>query len=370
MNIYLIRHGEALSNVSNLHSLERNKTNNLTQRGLNQAKLLGKRFKKTKIEAIYSSDAPRAIQTAKQILKNHPNLELKIDKRLREHERAKEHQKIFHDLAKQKSKQNKIPRTDVKLKGSESYRDVENRFKDFFKEIEKKHNGTVIIVAHAMANQIYLKGPEWTIDFSSKKVRQHNTCVNEFHLINGEKELIKFGCIKHLDKVDKLKYYINLILKIPYRVREFKEDEIKDEIIDGDCRHKTQFLKNILKKEKIKYRELIAIFDWKDLPIPQKILNILKKTKTKFPHELLEVKIKNKWIKIDPVWDKPLRKTGFPTAKLSNWEGKTDTGKVSWGEIKYMKKSEYKKSKNKIKIDKKEAHKFAQELNKYLEQIR
>lgn len=369
MKVYLIRHGEALSNVSDLGGLDRNSSNFLTERGLKQAKLLGKRFKRMKINAIYSSDIPRAIQTAEAILKYHPKLDLKIDKRLREHERAKDHLKTFHKLISKKAKNKGVSKIDLKLKGSESYKDVENRFEDFFEEIEKKYNGNVVIVAHAMANQIYLKGPEWTIDFSKKKVRQHNTCVNEFHLIDGKKELIKFGCIKHLDKVDKLKYYLNLMLKIPYRVKEFSGD-IESEIKDGDCRHKTEFLKEILKNEGIQYRELVGIFDWHDLPIPRKILNILKKSGTKFPHRLLEVKINNKWIKVDPVWDRALRKRGFPTAKLSNWDGKNDTGRVSWGNVEYIRKSKYDKRKDKIHIDEKEAHRFSKELNKYLDSIR
>lgn len=63
MNIYLIRHGQKKENDKNHDALE------LTETGLIQADLLGKRMAKYNIERIYSSQMIRAIQTAEQINK-------------------------------------------------------------------------------------------------------------------------------------------------------------------------------------------------------------------------------------------------------------------------------------------------------------
>jgi broad specificity phosphatase PhoE len=63
MNIYLIRHGQKKENEKNHDALE------LTEIGLRQADLLGKRLAKYSIERIYSSQMRRAIQTAEQINK-------------------------------------------------------------------------------------------------------------------------------------------------------------------------------------------------------------------------------------------------------------------------------------------------------------
>jgi broad specificity phosphatase PhoE len=61
MNIYLIRHGQ-----QNNHG-EYNSNSDLTLEGIRQANLLGWRLQNTGIFRIYSSDLPRAIQTADTI---------------------------------------------------------------------------------------------------------------------------------------------------------------------------------------------------------------------------------------------------------------------------------------------------------------
>lgn len=67
MKIYFIRHGstDSLENKINQPDNEP-----LNQKGLDQAKELGKRFANTKIDFVISSPHLRAIQTAKEINKN------------------------------------------------------------------------------------------------------------------------------------------------------------------------------------------------------------------------------------------------------------------------------------------------------------
>ncbi|HHV46691.1 MAG TPA: histidine phosphatase family protein [Tissierellia bacterium] len=61
--IYLARHGESQWNI--LKMIQGQKDVPLTEKGINQAKLLGKRLKGEKIKKIYSSDLLRAYETAK-----------------------------------------------------------------------------------------------------------------------------------------------------------------------------------------------------------------------------------------------------------------------------------------------------------------
>lgn len=63
MNLYLIRHGEKMSNDKNHDMLE------LTEKGFQQAELLGERLARQPMDIIYSSSMKRALQTAETINK-------------------------------------------------------------------------------------------------------------------------------------------------------------------------------------------------------------------------------------------------------------------------------------------------------------
>ena len=367
MKVFLVRHGEALSNRADLRKYNRSKTNNLTGRGRKQARLLGEKFKDMDIEAVYSSDIPRAIQTAEEVLKHHPNLDLIIDKRLREHNQGKVLN--FFKYIKEESKRTGKNKDMIVPEEGESHNDVKKRFDEFFEELKEKHKGNVVIASHGMAKSIYLKGTDWLSSWFNRVMRP-NTGVSELELKDNKFVLNDFFSISHLDEIEKIRYYANLAALMPYKVLPFEEEKIDFTLREGDCRHKTQFLKNAFDKEGIEYRELVALFEWQDLPIPQELLDILKKSSKRWTHQLLEVKIGDKWLKIDPVWDKTLGHISFPTTSISRWEGDSDIGRVSLGEIEYIPKDKFKKEDYGIKIDKEEAHVFAEKLNEFLEEKR
>ncbi len=77
MNIFLIRHGQKMEDDKNHEGL------GLTEEGLKQADLLGKRLSKYNIEKIYSSNMKRAIQTSEGI-NMYLGLEIIIRPELRE----------------------------------------------------------------------------------------------------------------------------------------------------------------------------------------------------------------------------------------------------------------------------------------------
>ncbi len=151
------------------------------------------------------------------------------------------------------------------------------------------------------------------------------------------------------------------VQRIPYRVCKFDKSEINLEIFHGDCRHKSELLYSLLSKEGYKVKRLKIEFNWKDLPIPKNILDILKISGTIFSHDSLLVKINNKWVKVDCTWNPELARRGFPITK--NWDGKTNTKQVTEGKLRFFKEGTYTK---KRKIVKEEALKFAGELNKFL----
>lgn len=77
MNIYLIRHGQKMEDDKNHELL------GLTEKGIKQAALLGKRLRKYNIDKIYSSSMKRAIQTAEEINK-YIGVEIVVKRELRE----------------------------------------------------------------------------------------------------------------------------------------------------------------------------------------------------------------------------------------------------------------------------------------------
>jgi len=101
-NIYLIRHGEKDSEGKFL-----------SKRGVKQAKLLARRFKKIKFDKIYSSDLERCKQTA-EIINKKTNLLIVYEKGLREvkgfvkefpkkyKEEIKIIKKVYNKLSKEK----------------------------------------------------------------------------------------------------------------------------------------------------------------------------------------------------------------------------------------------------------------------------
>ncbi len=77
MNIYLVRHGQKMENDKNHELLE------LTDRGIIQADIVGKRLKDYNIDKMYTSNMKRAIQTA-EIINNHLDVEIIVSNDIRE----------------------------------------------------------------------------------------------------------------------------------------------------------------------------------------------------------------------------------------------------------------------------------------------
>lgn len=151
------------------------------------------------------------------------------------------------------------------------------------------------------------------------------------------------------------------VQKIPYEVCKYEEEKIDESINCGDCRHKSELLMKLLKKEGFKVKKQDVLFDWADLPLSQEIIGILNESDTVWKHIALKVKIKDKWIKVDPTWPPSLKKKGFPITE--NWDGESDTELVTDGKVEFFDKGECKVKPN---INKEEAHKFALALNQFV----
>lgn len=193
MEIYIVRHGESLSNIGESDDLD----SNLSPIGERQAECLGQYLKDIKFDKIYSSHLTRAVQTAAAIAKYQPDMpEIIVVPAFSEtgtpenYEAKTELHKTFYSNIKYtttkigKDSGGDIVRLEaaldkyVNIPAYTNTAEVENR--DGF---EKKNNPQrILISAHGAANAVLLS---CMINFRfdiNMNVVQHNTCVNKLEL--------------------------------------------------------------------------------------------------------------------------------------------------------------------------------------------
>ncbi len=144
---YVLRHGEALSNVRGIcSSLPETFENPLTGLGKEMVKVAAEELSKKSIDLIFSSDVLRTKQTA-EIVSERLNLPIIFDERLREinfgefnGKTVEESEKYFKDEA------HRI--TQAFPKG-ENYEHLTKRVSHFLTSMEEKYKGkTILIVTH------------------------------------------------------------------------------------------------------------------------------------------------------------------------------------------------------------------------------
>jgi len=147
MKIILVRHAQTKQNKEKV--IQGWLNSKLSKVGIQQAKKVAKHLKNEKISAIYSSDLDRAKDTAKEIIKHHPHLELKLKKELREQNKGifegtplGTSQKVIDNLG--------ILWHEFKPENGESYRELLERALSLYKKLKKKHNEkeSIVIVTH------------------------------------------------------------------------------------------------------------------------------------------------------------------------------------------------------------------------------
>lgn len=190
MRLIVVRHGETIENRENICQGQTDGT--LSELGIEQVKKLALRLKDENFDLIYSSDLGRAVNTAKEIVKYHPELKLNLDKRLRERHIAK--------IAGKKFPENfdwdNLP------DGSETRQDLFDRVKNFFEELYLKHKGqTVLVVTHGGVKIISLLiayNKPLSEFLSLRGIK--NTSVSIFDMEeDGNHKIHLVNCTKHLD---------------------------------------------------------------------------------------------------------------------------------------------------------------------------
>ncbi len=156
---YILRHGEAVSNVKNIcSSWPETFENPLTQKGREVIMEDVEKLKGKHVDLIFASDLLRTKQTA-EIVAQQLNLEVKFDKRLREVGfgvlNGKPAEELLY-LSFEKERLNKS------FQKSETYESVLKRVSNFLEDVDNKYKGkNILIVSHQCPLWIlenYVKG--------------------------------------------------------------------------------------------------------------------------------------------------------------------------------------------------------------------
>ncbi|HHY90333.1 MAG TPA: histidine phosphatase family protein [Clostridiales bacterium] len=202
MRLYIVRHGETQWNAEARAQGSQNVQ--LTENGINQARLLANRIQHYPIHAIYSSDLDRAYETAKIIGKK-INLEVNILNELREMSFGKwegltmdEIQQKYHDhyiVWRSTPHQAEIP-------DGERLLDVQTRSLKAVHQLLKRHKDqNILIVSHGVTIKSMILGL-MDIELSNfYKIRQDNACLNIIEFREYGPVLVTLNDTAHLENI-------------------------------------------------------------------------------------------------------------------------------------------------------------------------
>lgn len=149
MRLYFVRHGESILNAQNVHQYP---DVALSKTGLNQAKLVAKRFKNIPVKIIISSDFARARQTAEEIARV-TEKEIVFTPLLRERQRPT----ILHGKSYDAEKTVELLKLlydnrhnkNWRHSDEENFHDVIERAKKLLDFVEKRKEDQIAVVSHA-----------------------------------------------------------------------------------------------------------------------------------------------------------------------------------------------------------------------------
>lgn len=196
MRLILARHGETEENLAQI--THGHKPGKLTTTGIEQAKKLALRLKEEKIDRIYVSDLKRAVDTAAEIIRYHPNAEVTYAPELREQAFGIYEGKPWGTVAEEAKKAG-IRKYDFKIQGGESWPEMTKRITDFVHAlIHKEKDKTILIVSHGGPIRFFLisflKVPEEKWD----DYKHENCAVTILDIDEKGHRINSFKCVKHL----------------------------------------------------------------------------------------------------------------------------------------------------------------------------
>lgn len=204
--LFLIRHGSTAPNECRPFVLQGCEINGpLTDLGRKQSRAVGRFLSRFKMDAVYASSLLRAQETAAAIASHH-GLPVQVREELREcsvgrwegmsweaiqAEDREGHDRFFADPVH------------TPHPGGESYLDLLNRVRPTINALLDQHAGqNIVVVAHNLANRVYLAELVGIDLKHARKLRQLNCCVNLLQHTAGQTELVSLNSAWHLDDLE------------------------------------------------------------------------------------------------------------------------------------------------------------------------
>lgn len=201
MELIIARHGESIGNIVDYDCPDPE----LTDLGRNQAKLLGKRLAKEKIDFILCSPLIRSLETA-HIIANHHDVDIKVYKNLKEVRRLDKFTGLDGSSIQERYPRAILRDKDIRLDkrwedlGNETEEQAFKRANSMVSYIKKDYADAnrILIVAHGAFNS-YLISALIGLDLLGKvRFSQYNTCINRFLLENNKCQIISINDYNHL----------------------------------------------------------------------------------------------------------------------------------------------------------------------------
>ncbi len=203
VTIFFVRHGETQFNIEK--RMQGHCDSPLTEKGVLQAKSVGRGLSDINFDAAYSSDSQRVLDTAKYAIGDR-NIPLTIDPRLKEmnfgvleslleEEIVERHGNILETLFSLKDLNAAAPE-------GESYVQLFTRTKSAVEDIVKKHSsqgGNILIFSHGVTIGNYImqitKRPEYPV---------HENCsVSVVHYVNNQPEVERIADTSYRERGSK-----------------------------------------------------------------------------------------------------------------------------------------------------------------------
>lgn len=199
--LILIRHGESTYNLERRYTGQSDIP--LTEKGVAQAKITAEYILKNySIDAVYSSDLSRAVETARPVFEP-LGLTVRTDPRLREIHAGIWQGMLFADVEKtypEEYANYKKNRATARTLGGEGMADVLERTYAAIVDIAKKNDGKTVLVSLHNGPLMALQIPLFGRSFDEIK-SVFNNSITELDFDGESFKVIKFGYAEHLGEL-------------------------------------------------------------------------------------------------------------------------------------------------------------------------
>jgi len=155
---YVMRHGEAESNVAEIIDSDGSETNKLTEKGKEQVKLTAENLKDKNIDIIFTSPFLRTKSTAKIVSDILGAVEVVEDIRLKESNLGIYDKRKVSEYLKEVGEIEYLA-LDTRVEGGETHREIMNRMMQLFMEMEEKYEGkNILFVTHGGPARMFVAG--------------------------------------------------------------------------------------------------------------------------------------------------------------------------------------------------------------------